>query len=64
MLTNPVATFGVTSGPRQVDHSYFTYSVYKIVLQESIPAQIRQLILYIINDERICTGIDFCKTSS
>jgi len=31
--------------------SYLTESVYKVVLQKSIPAQIRQLILCICNDE-------------
>ena len=30
---------------------YLTESVYKDVLQNSIPAQIRQLILYISNDK-------------
>ena len=30
---------------------YLTESVYKIVSQESIPAQIRQLIPYISNDK-------------
>ena len=33
------------------DHSYLTESIYKVVLQKSIPAQIRQLILYISNNQ-------------
>jgi len=35
---------GVMADPK-VDY-YLTQSVYKVVLQKSIPAQIRQLILY------------------
>ena len=31
--------------------SYLTESVYKVVLQMSIPAQIRQRVLYISNDK-------------
>jgi len=32
-------------------HVYLSESVYKVVLQKSIPAQIRQLILYISNNK-------------
>jgi len=32
-------------------HTYLTESVYKVVWQKSIPARIRQLILYISNDK-------------
>jgi len=32
-------------------HFYLTESVYKVVLQKSIPAQIRQLILHICNNK-------------
>ena len=33
-------------------HAYLTESVFKVVLQKSIPTQIRQLILCIGNSER------------
>ena len=41
---------------------YLTESVYKVVLQKTIPPQIYQLILIIINvNSRICAGVDFCQ---
>jgi len=36
--------------------SYLTESVYKVVLQKSIPEQIRQLILYISNNKGYVYG--------
>ena len=57
------------------DRSYLTESVEKVVLQHSIPAQIRQLLLhisnqrglvdiYISNKKRLVdTGIDFSKST-
>ena len=49
-----------------VEQLYLTESVYKFVLQMSILAQIRQLVLYISNDKGYVDGfvIDFCKTTS
>ena len=49
-----------------VPPDYLTESVDTVVLQKSIPAQIRQLILYITtvqNELRIWAGIDFFKTT-
>ena len=37
---------------REPQNVYHTESVYKVVLQKSIPAQIRQLILYISNSRQ------------
>ena len=39
------------------EQTYFTESDCKVVLQKSIPAQIRQLVLYISNDKRY---VDVC----
>ena len=36
--------------------TYLTQSVFKVVLHESIPTQIRQLILYIINSQGYVDG--------
>jgi hypothetical protein len=37
--------------PAEVSFSYLTQSVFKVVLQKSIPTQIRQLILSVSNSE-------------
>jgi len=42
-------TYGVNSGPYEV---YLTPSMFKVVLQKSIPTQICQLILHIGNSKR------------
>ena len=39
-----------------VQHFYLTESVFKIVLQKSIPAQIRQLVLHIGNNQGCVDG--------
>ena len=39
-----------------VCRSYLTQSVYKVVLQKSIPTEIRQLDLYISNDNEHIDG--------
>ena len=46
----------------QTGGSYLTESVYNVVLQKSIPAQIRQLFLYISNDRGLVDEFvrDFC----
>ena len=47
--------------------SYLTDSAYKVVLQESIPAQIRRLVLYISDNKEPVDGFvrefDFCTTT-
>ena len=43
---------------------YFTKSVYSVVLQKPIPAQIRHLVLYVINVKAKVDGfaqIDLCR---
>ena len=37
-------------------YSYLTKSLSQVVLQKSIPTQIRQLLLYISNDEGLIDG--------
>ena len=43
--------------------TFLTQSFFTVVLQKSIPTQIRQLILYIRIGCRICGGVNFCKTA-
>ena len=53
------------SGPQQAERSHPTESLHGVVLQKSIHAQIRQLILYIGNDkvevEEFVREITFAK---
>ena len=37
-------------------HSYLTHNVFKVVLQKSIPTQIRQLFIHIINSKGYVDG--------
>ena len=54
MALNPGSNLSECWGPAVqslIVHPHLTESAYKVVLQESIPAQIRQLILCISNDK-------------
>ena len=50
----------ITDSEKVTIRPYLTQSVYTVVLQESIPAQIRQLNLYVSDNEGyfFCAGID------
>jgi len=41
----------VCQGVGQEARIYLTYGVYKVILQKSIPAQIRELVLYISDNQ-------------
>ena len=56
--------WGLSVETRLHARAYLTESVYKVVLQKSVPEQIRELIIYIgNNNRRICAGIDLCTTT-